>query len=1223
MKAILSFLLLFLFLLVFFALYINTSSGEKWLGKQISLQITDNLPINVSIEQIKFNLFNKFHIKNVQISLKDTTNPVFECFIPETQLELGTAGLFKKNIHIHNLIVQNPKIQMYCSPQQNIAEIITDRTNPVSDNKASISFHQIRINNGIIIIAENMCQISAEIDSLSFSAKRYSGQTTIGFGFDHCQMNYNKYTMRCSDWDLRGVISDHLLYLNNISGKLFGLDIKGKSQIGLNKNNQTLQGHLDISGVLSETDMVILFPELIDRAPAHTRISASFLLSGTPKSLSISNTGQLSANQGILNPDFNLAWSLQLQENILYLKQFDLNLGNGNITANGQTAFNDIPHFNAKCKIKDLEIGPICEWLFKKQYFPSGSIAGDWSASGRWNDIVTVQLKGTLRSNNLFIKEKKVHNLNLQVSLNQGLFISNFFQGDNYFVSNIHILNKQIEGNIHLKIAQLSDYTGLFNLSDISGKIGINAGLSGSIQKPDMKFTMTGRSLSIDSFPADSLFLAGHINKNIFEITDSYIRGSGELNVQNFLQDISRELDGEFEYSGSINGTPGNLSGLITLAVSSPGYQTIELDSINIGIGLIGDSLYIERGLIMKDSLHISMTGMYNIHHQTGSLHLYNTGISHQKSKVLNLGNVTLGVKKDEDNCFDGHFQLNNIDLSCISILTSDQIQMQGFLSSSAKWHFRETFILDSGSSTLDKGYLQLSKNHEPIHHLNISAHYKSDLLDVDTLHGEIRGIPFALTGNLQFYNQDEISTQGKFYIADQPSILFNTTGNLNDINGSLLLSKFDLSLMESFIPQMEDLGGIANGSFSFSGSVLALDLDGKLNIKAFSFRPGSVPFSVKNGILSLRVSRHTLFLDTLTMDVNEGIFHSSGLLQFTDNKISNVRLDSRVSNIKYFKEGQLNIHLKEANLTCFQNEDQYLLEGDIIFGESRYLENFQTSAILPFFKKVEKPYIYPPSLFFKTRLNVRIRESEYIWIDNNLAHLRIHSELSLRGNLSSPIISGRLSAEEGYLLYLDRKFQIKKGLLDFNDPYKINPTLDIVAIANLKSYQTLNHKPYTITLSLEGSLDEPVTSLQSEPELDKASILTLLTTGATREQITGSHDNSTSVSFSQILQERAALVSSGKISGYVSRRVGSLLGLKEMSIEGNLFRFGNAWGPQLVASRTITSRMEISYSTTVGYANEQKIRLDYRLKPNLFIQGEVDKKSNSGIDLKYQIKFK
>jgi len=286
-------------------------------------------------------------------------------------------------------------------------------------------------------------------------------------------------------------------------------------------------------------------------------------------------------------------------------------------------------------------------------------------------------------------------------------------------------------------------------------------------------------------------------------------------------------------------------------------------------------------------------------------------------------------------------------------------------------------------------------------------------------------------------------------------------------------------------------------------------------------------------------------------------------------------------------------------------------------------LVNFRPQSILPFARAVERPKRELPSFLQQTRMNVRLRESENLWVDNNLARLRLHTELSAIGSPVQPNFTGRVTVEEGYLLYLDRKFKIKQGVVDFVDPERLNPIIDFKAETMIKSYRATEATPYVITLSISGALDEVAVELTSDPPEDKSNILSLLTVGATREQLAGNDAEGEDASVSAILKERARSISSEKIAGYTSRKVGGFLGLEQFTIEGDLFRFDRSWGPQLLASKKISPRMEITYTTTVGHSNENSFRLDYRLSKHFSLEGQTDQQGRAGMNLKYRLRGK
>jgi autotransporter translocation and assembly factor TamB len=180
---------------------------------------------------------------------------------------------------------------------------------------------------------------------------------------------------------------------------------------------------------------------------------------------------------------------------------------------------------------------------------------------------------------------------------------------------------------------------------------------------------------------------------------------------------------------------------------------------------------------------------------------------------------------------------------------------------------------------------------------------------------------------------------------------------------------------------------------------------------------------------------------------------------------------------------------------------------------------------------------------------------------------------------------------------------------------------VNLKATSNVTVYERQQSTDYQIVLTVTGPLDEPVVALTSTPPLSKSDILSVLTLGTTTGNLLSGSEGGSSVT--NVLTRRVEAFSSQRITRYLSTQVGNLLGLDQVMIEGNIFRFNQGGGPQLVAKKTFLNRFEVTYSTTVGHINDQGIRLDYNITKRWAIQGESNQKGETGIDLKYQIKFK
>jgi len=376
-------------------------------------------------------------------------------------------------------------------------------------------------------------------------------------------------------------------------------------------------------------------------------------------------------------------------------------------------------------------------------------------------------------------------------------------------------------------------------------------------------------------------------------------------------------------------------------------------------------------------------------------------------------------------------------------------------------------------------------------------------------------------------------------------------------------------------------------------------------------------------GFISMNFYKNNVSLDSLFIRLNEGSIHAGGTTGYKKGEITHIDMRASIDDVKLNRPKEYSLTVRSGQLTCRNQDGYYQIDGAVVLGETRLQYGFGPKDILSFTQKVERPAQEPGLFKQRVRMNIQIRESKDIWVDNNLARLRLHPELSFIGNLAHPNVTGRLTVDDGYILYLDRKFDVKHGVIDFIDPDRLNPVVDFQAESDIKTYQTLGKIPYVVTLAITGSLDHAQIDLTSNPPLDKPDIIALLTLGATRDQLTIRKSGGSDVSINDILKERAEMLSSRKISNYVSRRLGNIFGLEDISIEGNLFNIGRSSGPQIFASEKITNKMSINYTTAVGHSNEQSIRLDYRLSKYFSFEGQTDQRGQSGIDAKYRIKFK
>ena len=79
-------------------------------------------------------------------------------------------------------------------------------------------------------------------------------------------------------------------------------------------------------------------------------------------------------------------------------------------------------------------------------------------------------------------------------------------------------------------------------------------------------------------------------------------------------------------------------------------------------------------------------------------------------------------------------------------------------------------------------------------------------------------------------------------------------------------------------------------------------------------------------------------------------------------------------------------------------------------------------------------------------RFDVRIQAPSSLRIESNFAHLVASADVVLRGSYDRPVLFGRVEVEQGEAIIEGKRYLVRRGIIDFINPTKIEPSLDLEA---------------------------------------------------------------------------------------------------------------------------------------------------------------------------------
>jgi autotransporter translocation and assembly factor TamB len=649
----------------------------------------------------------------------------------------------------------------------------------------------------------------------------------------------------------------------------------------------------------------------------------------------------------------------------------------------------------------------------------------------------------------------------------------------------------------------------------------------------------------------------------------------------------------DFEFKGG--GSPANPAGAFHVSLREPRYDSLMLDSITSSVTLKDGRIDVRSFDIYGPRQRLTASAVARMQKDS-------TG----KFALL------------ETSPIEGKVEARNFDLHSAEAVLPKDARLSGIASLDLRWN--GTVKKPNATGSFDLRDLHVLMNPKVgLVDLNLHGSIRGPAVHIDSARGIMMNQPFTISGSIEAEDWKQFNTDIGLTVADSAHLTAKGVVSSDRLDLRAQIQRLNLALAQPFVTSMTELAGILDSRVQFTGSLKNPNTSGFLTVRGLKFHPPVLDSAFTDGVVSVNFAGNTVHLDTIRARSQYGTLSIAGDVALGEGTISSANIKTVVRHLPLSSEDNFTARIDSADLVFQGQTGAYTLGGDIIFGESRWIKDVDIASFIGK-QSVLRASEPKPGLMQQTRLDLRVRGSDSLYVDNNVANLRMHLELGIIGRPDNPVLTGLVSIPEGNIFYLDREFQVKQGRFLFSDPNKINPEINLQAESEVTSYQGMNASTYTITFSAQGLMSELETNLSSTPPLDNSDIIALLTLGTTRTQLTqgggGTGGSGT------VLQDRAEQLASQRISGALGRKAGKALGLDSVSVNGNLFNFGDSWGPQLVISKRISPRTRITYSTNVGHINNQSFRINYMLTKTLLLEGETDDRGNSVFSIIYGIQF-
>ena len=722
-----------------------------------------------------------------------------------------------------------------------------------------------------------------------------------------------------------------------------------------------------------------------------------------------------------------------------------------------------------------------------------------------------------------------------------------------------------------------------------------------------------------------------------------------------FLEDFLSGISGRLKISGAINGTLGHPTGAITL-------KGVNLDLGGQTLADVHLETRINDRKIFIEPLKISLTPDQNLRAQ-GWVSFDQTYALDIDSDIISINSINRLADTDIS---------GRIRISAAGAGSFNQPQLDGqvFVSGLAAGQkvlpdMKIHVVLKE--QTLHIGAsdpFSISVSYGLIAHDFFAAAELSEtelapffqIAGQQDFNGRITGMLKA-NGNAKNPDQMQASLRiSNLSILQKETELIHTAELSVDLeNGGITIPGSRITLLEK---GYLDIRGTAQGTGRGDGS-----MDGQLNLSADGYIPSAlidamveeidqprggirVAAQIQGPMKSPAVSGN-ITLESVGLMLTETMqrFHEiNGQINYTNQAVTISGLRGRLDTGKFSLEGKIDIENfapKQANLNLIAQTlpfeidgmlemqinsdlrisgtpDKSSLSGSIELLDGHYYKDVNLSLIdtvgeISKRKRQTAPRTETAGIdlpFLRNlSLDVSLSSRNPFAVDNNIALLSIIPALRIRGDANNPMISGRAKVTEGTITYRDTEFEIKKGVVDFVNPYRIDPSVDIQAESRIRQW--------TITMAVSGTSENLDFKFSSNPPEEDADILSLLLVGkTTREMAAGSGGDA------QSPEEMLANLVAGKLAGQVKEATG--LDIVELEYKKNGSEAQSAGEVKVTVGKELSRRLTVKYGVEnkSGIVVQQSTAI-YKLFENLSVNAFQDTQGDFGGEMLYRKEFR
>lgn len=1244
--------------------------GSSWVRQTLLSRLNAAIPGTVSMAGLDVQLLSG-QVRATEILVSDPAGKTV-VKARDLSAALSYRALASGRLHFTRVTLSDPQVFLLVAEDGSIslADALTpepsaDQEPPTAPSPINVMVDQLQLVNGTLNYAQPSAGIAASLPEISiiiqgFHLDRLSARINLETGAGELATPSQRH--RLFPLRLTAQLDQDKLSEIALKAGLAGisLDLSGSVHDLFRQPAPDLKatGAIDLETAFGPDSPLSFQPSL------NGRLSYSAALKGTlDHTLAEVNLSAPSiAFQDRQLSDLNLAIAAQtrLPENKFILDRLDLNTRGLSLTGQGVVGLSQLDLDAAlSLAVPDLSLLDPATGIKG-----GGHIAGSILVSGRLDQPVA---QVTATAGDLAVNQARADRADLSLLADTaGISLKNLAlsmgEGRAAASGTLTFAAQDQPGQVALNLnAQNLALEPL--VPGASGTLELDAGITGPVSDPKIRLLAGARDLALEGFHLGQMDVSGTWQGTTLTLDRAQLRNKqsrldvkggirtekGEpfvsldtLDATLMLEDFSPQFNGRIQLSGEARGALSSIEGRVGARGERIDLMGMVLDKLTAEIRLNQGQLNLQTATAEQGGQPvITLAGGIDLLKKTLDLRADLADVvlpvtAAIKEADIHPGRVSgrvLALGTLESPSIQGHLELSDARMGSQPLpgarLDLDLKHRHLTISGNAGPDFQGSYALDTRAFDLQLSardqdlspYFRLAGQPDFSGRMtgmitttgreftagDITARIQMDRLDI--FRGDIQWLGLA--------NATATLAEGRFDLPRTTAVLgpsgrlsFQGTG---DIQGRLDLTaqgELPFELIRLAAPDLAPATGVVGLSASVSGTVSAPRIAAEITARDLGFNLPDLEQSVKEINGTIRISGQTVVVDQIRGKMGEGEIRLAGTvgLDSLEPVAADLKLDGTALPLDIPDTAELTLN---TGLALTGTQGRFRLDGQIVLLDGTYYRDLRLNlmeAAAPGRKPPPDPAPALPDLIARTELNIHLTRRQPLMVENNLASLEASPDLLVRGTVAAPVVSGRAKVDAGTVTFQKAVFDIKKGVVDFTNPYRIEPLIDIEAHTEIRDW--------AITLTISGPPEDLRVAFASTPAEQDADILSLITLGKTTRELR-SADGGGALGPGEI----AAFL----MSDSLEKNIKDATGLDYVRVESKEARDpGQKQGVNVSLGADLSRQISVHYGVDVqGKETVQRVTTTYKLLEQLLLNGFQDTAGTFGGELKYRLEFR